>query len=208
MTSAADLLARLTAADAPAFALLHRRTPRTAPDTVEILLGTVGSHDLLADLPVRHGVPADGPVHDLLALVPYRQIRERGFEAHDDGTPLQALSVTEQYVLPLAEVTAALPRLPVALTDGGFDIDDAEYAAIVRRVIEDEIGRGEGANFVVRRDFTATLDDFSPALALTLFRRLLEQERGAYWTFLVHTGDRVLVGASPRCTSGRAAGRS
>ncbi|WP_405004270.1 anthranilate synthase family protein [Kitasatospora purpeofusca] len=197
MTSAADLLARLTAADAPAFALLHRRTPRTAPDTVEILLGTVGSHDRLADLPVRHGVPADGPVHDLLALVPYRQIRERGFEAHDDGTPLQALSVTEQYALPLAEVTAALPRLPVALTDGGFDIDDAEYAAIVRRVIEDEIGRGEGANFVIRRDFTATLDNFSPALALTLFRRLLEQERGAYWTFLVHTGDRVLVGASP-----------
>ncbi|MER7706165.1 anthranilate synthase family protein [Kitasatospora sp. NPDC097605] len=197
MTSAADLLARLTSADAPAFALLHRRTPRTAPDTVEVLLGTVDAYERLADLPVRHGVPADGPVHDLLALVPYRQIRERGFEAHDDATPLRALAVTEQYALPLAEVTAALPRLPVTLSGGGFDIDDAEYAAIVRRVIEDEIGRGEGANFVIRRDFTATLDDFSPALALTLFGRLLEQERGAYWTFLVHTGDRVLVGASP-----------
>ncbi|MFC5662080.1 anthranilate synthase family protein [Kitasatospora misakiensis] len=205
MTSAADLLARLTAADAPAFALLHRRTPRTAPDTVEVLLGTVSDHDRLADLPVRHGVPSDGPVHDLLALVPYRQIRERGFEAHDDDTPLQALSVTEQYALPLAEVTAALPRLPVTLTGGGFDIDDAEYAAIVRQVIDEEIGRGEGANFVIRRDFTATLEapggagegGCSPALALTLFRRLLEQERGAYWTFLVHTGDRVLVGASP-----------
>ncbi|GAA1392010.1 phenazine-specific anthranilate synthase component I [Kitasatospora putterlickiae] len=197
MTRAADLLARLTAPDAPAFALLHRRTPRTAPDTVEVLLGTVDSHERLADLPVRHGVPADGPVHDLLALVPYRQIRERGFEAHDDATPLQALAVTEQYALPLAEVTAALPRLPVGLTGGAFDIDDAEYAAIVRRVIEEEIGRGEGANFVIRRDFTATLDNFSPALALTLFRRLLEQERGAYWTFLVHTGERVLVGASP-----------
>ncbi|MFE6865141.1 anthranilate synthase family protein [Kitasatospora sp. NPDC057692] len=197
MTSAADLLARLTAADAPAFALLHRRTPRTAPDTVEVLLGTVDSYERLADLPVRHGVPADGPAHDLLALVPYRQIRERGFEAHDDATPLQALAVTEQYALPLAEVAAALPRLPVALSDGGFDIDDDEYAAIVRRVIEEEIGRGEGANFVIRRDFTATLEDFGPALALTLFRRLLEQERGAYWTFLVHTGDRVLVGASP-----------
>ncbi|WP_380284768.1 anthranilate synthase family protein [Kitasatospora purpeofusca] len=197
MTSAADLLARLTAADAPAFALLHRRTPRTAPDTVEVLLGTVDSHERLADLPVRHGVPADGPVHDLLALVPYRQIRERGFEAHDDATPLQALAVTEQYALPLAEVTAALPQLPVALSDGGFDIDDDAYAAIVRRVIEEEIGRGEGANFVIRRDFTATMENFSPALALTLFRRLLEQERGAYWTFLVHTGERVLVGASP-----------
>ncbi|MFJ6213911.1 anthranilate synthase family protein [Streptomyces sp. NPDC092296] len=192
------LVDRLTAPAAPAFALLHRRAPRLAPDTVEVLLGDTGRYETLADLPVPTGAPAGGaPVHDLLALVPYRQIRERGFEARDDGTPLEALRVTEQYALPLAELLPALPRRPVALRDGAFDIDDAEYAEIVRRVIEDEIGRGEGANFVIRRDFTATLDSFSPALALTLFRRLLEQERGAYWTFLVHTGDRVLVGASP-----------
>ncbi|MFF2039219.1 anthranilate synthase family protein [Kitasatospora sp. NPDC058170] len=197
MTTPADLLARLTGPDAPAFALLHRRTPRLAPDTVEVLVGTVGTYEHLADLPVRSGVPADGPAHDLLALVPYRQIRERGFEAHDDATPLQALSVTEQYAFPLAALAPELPNLPVSLSGGAFDIDDQEYAGIVRRVIEDEIGRGEGANFVIRRDFTATLDGFSPALALSLFRRLLEQERGAYWTFLVHTGERVLVGASP-----------
>ncbi|MFJ2190410.1 anthranilate synthase family protein [Kitasatospora sp. NPDC087861] len=205
MTATADLLTRLTAPDAPAFALLHRRTPRLAPDTVEVLLGTVDSYRNLADLPVRTGVPAGGPVHDLLALVPYRQIRERGFEAHDDGTPLQALAVAEQHTLPLAELTSALPQLPVSLTGGSFDVDDEAYAAIVRRVIEDEIGNGEGANFVIRRDFSATLEapggagdgHCSPALALTLFRRLLEQERGAYWTYLVHTGERVLVGASP-----------
>ncbi|MFJ9440697.1 anthranilate synthase family protein [Kitasatospora sp. NPDC101235] len=198
MTTAVDLLTHLTGPDAPAFALLHRRTPRLSPDTVEVLLGTVDSYEHLADLPVRSGAPAGGgPVHDLLALVPYRQIRERGFEAHDDGTPLQALSVTAQHVLPLAEFTSALPKLPVSLAGGGFDVDDDSYASIVRRVIRDEIGNGEGANFVIRRDFHATLEDFSPELALTLFRRLLEQERGAYWTFLVHTGERVLVGASP-----------
>ncbi|MDH6580000.1 hypothetical protein P3T29_005688, partial [Kitasatospora sp. MAP5-34] len=33
MTSPAALLARLTAPGAPAFALLHRRAPRLAPDT-------------------------------------------------------------------------------------------------------------------------------------------------------------------------------
>ncbi|MFJ2861672.1 anthranilate synthase family protein [Kitasatospora sp. NPDC087314] len=197
MTATADLLTRLTTPDAPAFALLHRRTPRLAPNTVEVLLGTVDSYRNLADLPVRTGVPVGGPVHDLLALVPYRQIRERGFEAHDDGTPLQALVVAEQHTLPLAELTSGLPQLPVSLTGGSFDVDDEAYAAIVRRVIEDEIGNGEGANFVIRRDFSATLENFTPALALTLFRRLLEQERGAYWTYLVHTGERVLVGASP-----------
>ncbi|MFI9272472.1 anthranilate synthase family protein [Kitasatospora sp. NPDC052896] len=196
--TAAGLLARLTAPDAPAFALLHRRAPRLAPDTVELLIGEVGPYRRLADLPVPTGRPADGaPRHDLLALIPYRQIRERGFAAHDDGTPLLGLAVTEQYALPLAELAAALPRRPVTLHDGGFDLDDESYAGIVRRVIRDEIGNGEGANFVIRRDFTATLADFSTELALTLFGRLLDQERGAYWTFLVHTGERVLVGASP-----------
>lgn len=197
MTDLTALLARLTAPGAPAFALLHRRAPRLALDTVEVLLGTVGSYETLAELPVRAGLPAGGPRHDLLALVPYRQIRERGFDAHDDGTPLQALSVDEQYAFPLASALETLPQLPVSLSNGSFDIDDAEYAEIVRRVIQDEIGRGEGANFVIRRDFSAQLDGFTPALALSLFRRLLEQERGAYWTFLVHTGERILVGASP-----------
>ena len=191
----AALVARLAEAGEP-FALLHRRAPRISPDTVEVLFGEVGSYETLAELPLPQGAPGR-PVHDLLALVPYRQLRERGFEVRDDGTPLQALRVRESYLLPLAELRAALPQLPVRLADGGFDVDDERYAEIVRRVVADEIGRGEGANFVIRRDFTGVLDGFRPALALTLFRRLLEQERGAYWTFLVHTGERVLVGASP-----------
>ena len=197
MTDPAALLARLTAPGAPAFALLQRRAPRLAPDTVEVLLGTVGTYDTLAGLPVPAGAPADGPRHDLLALVPYRQIRERGFDAHDDGTPLQALSVEECHTLRLDALLPVLPQSPVTLTGGGFDIDDDTYAEIVRKVITDEIGRGEGANFVIRRDFHGRLEGFDTRLALSLFRRLLEQERGAYWTFLVHTGERVLVGASP-----------
>ncbi|MGW4051817.1 anthranilate synthase family protein [Streptomyces sp. NPDC004779] len=182
-------LSRLLDGSAPPFALLRRRTPGRDHDTVEVLIGSVHEAERLADLPVG-GRPA-------LALVPFRQIRERGFDVRDDGTPLSVLVAEETHELPLGEALDALPAHPVAVTGGGFDVSDEEYAGIVRRVIEEEIGAGEGANFVIRRTYTGEIPGFGRADALALFRRLLAGERGAYWTFVVHTGERTLVGASP-----------
>nr|WP_033272971.1 anthranilate synthase family protein [Actinospica acidiphila] len=178
-------LARLPHDDRP-FALLRRRTPGHDHDTVELLIGPVTSHDRLADLP-----------DEGLALVPFRQIRERGFDVRDDGTPLLVLTPEDRHEIPLAEALAALPAHDVRVEGGGFDVGDEEYARIVGRVLDEEIGRGEGANFVIRRTYEGGIPGFGRADALALFRRLLEGERGAYWTFVVHTGDRTLVGASP-----------
>ncbi|MGW1776166.1 anthranilate synthase family protein [Streptomyces sp. NPDC002104] len=183
------LLNRLLDDACPPFALLRRRTPGRDHDTVELLIGPVHEAARLADLPVGER-PA-------LALVPFRQIRERGFDVRDDGTPLSVLVAEETYEIPLAEALAALPDHGVRVDDGGFDVPDEEYADTVRRVIEDEIGRGEGANFVIRRTYRGRIEGFGRADALALFRRLLEGERGAYWTYVVHTGERTLVGASP-----------
>lgn len=207
-TRTGRLLTRLLDEDCPPFALLRRRTPGRDHDTVELLVGEVREVARLADIPAEDERPS-------LALVPFRQIRERGFEAHDDGTPLSVLVADETYELPLAEVLAGLPTHAVRVENGAFDIDDERYADVVRRVVEDEIGRGEGANFVVRRTFEGRIPGFGRADALALFRRLLAGERGAYWTYVVHTGDgkgpegrssegrgrepggRTLVGASP-----------
>ncbi|MGQ5575300.1 anthranilate synthase family protein [Streptomyces sp. ECR3.8] len=178
-------LARLPHDDRP-FALLRRRTPGHDHDTVELLTGPVTSRDRLADLP-----------DEGLALVPFRQIRERGFDVRDDGTPLLVLTPEERHEIPLDEALAALPSHDVRVEAGGFDVGDEEYARIVGRVLDEEIGRGEGANFVIRRTYEGEIPGFGRADALALFRRLLEGERGAYWTFVVHTGDRTLVGASP-----------
>ncbi|TXS45266.1 phenazine-specific anthranilate synthase component I [Streptomyces sp. uw30] len=168
------------------FALLRRRTPGHDHETVEVMIGPVTSYDRLADLP-----------DEGLALVPFRQIRERGFDVRDDGTPLTVLTPEESYAIPLAEALEQLPAHDVRVEGGGFDVGDEEYAEIVGRVLRDEIGRGEGANFVIRRTYEGGIPGFGRADALALFRRLLVGERGAYWTFVVHTGDRTLVGASP-----------
>jgi phenazine biosynthesis protein phzE len=171
------------------FALLHR----DGADHVDVLTGDIVTVDALADIPLTPGRP--GP--QTLALVPFRQIAERGFECVDDGAPLECLRIGSHTTRPLQELIDELPGTPVAARDGAFDISDDAYGEIVAEVLRDEIGRGEGANFVIHRVFTATLDGDPLDAARAAFRRLLTGEQGAYWTFLVHTGTRTLVGATP-----------
>ncbi|WP_229399943.1 chorismate-binding protein [Micromonospora okii] len=190
MTSPHRLLADATGGVDPGpFALVRRE----GADHLDLFTGTVRPVDRLADIPLPDG-PA-GP--RTLALVPYRQVTERGFACVDDGAPLECLEITGHARLPLDDALAALPDAPVRTTGAGFDVSDAEYADIVGRVLAEEIGRGEGANFVVHRTMRATVQGPPLVAALAALRRLLLRERGAYWTFVVHTGTRVLVGASP-----------
>lgn len=193
------LLERLLDDDCPPFALIRRRTPGRDHDVVELLIGGVREVERLADIPC-----GDRPS---LALVPFRQIRERGFDVRDDGTPLAVLEADETYELPLEEVLEALPRHEVRVEGGGFDVGDEEYAGIVRRVIEDEIGQGEGANFVIRRTYTGEIPGFGRADALALFRRLLAGERGRTGRSSSTPATGRWWGRAPRCMCGCRAGR-
>jgi phenazine biosynthesis protein phzE len=144
------LLTRVLSSAPPPFALLHR-PEWTGRHRLDVLSGEVCLPDTLA------GLPED----EVLAVVPYRQLGERGLACVDDGAPLIALRVTEHAVLPLHDVLWQLPEVPVRLVDGHFDTD------------------------------------YDLDAARTVFRRLCEQESGAYWTFLIHTGTRTFVGATP-----------
>lgn len=50
---------------------------------------------------------------------------------------------------------------------------------------------------MIKRSLRAQLPGDPLRGALALFRGLLAGELGAYWTFLVHTGQRIFVGATP-----------
>lgn len=170
--------------------------------TVTLVGGPLVATERLGEVPVGEGPPEPGRRFDTLVAVPFRQVAERGFDVHDDGTPLAVVQIENEFEIPLAELLGALPDEAIDFADrGGFETDDDQYAEMVEKIIADEIGNGEGANLVVGRHYRAQLADWTSgtgaAKALTVLRRLLENERGAYWTYCFWTGDRFLIGASP-----------
>ncbi len=195
-SAARDAIAALQGHEA--WAIIRRSTRLGDRDTVGLVGGTRHVVESLLDVPLRDGVPEAGHIADHLLAIPFRQVAERGFEAHDDGTPLVVVEIESEREFSVAEVVGAIDAVPVEFTDrGGFETGDEEYAKVVEAIITDEIGQGEGANLVVGRHYRASVADWGHATALTVFKRLLERERGAYWTYVFFTGDRYLIGASP-----------
>ena len=181
-----------------AWAIIRRSTRVGGRDTVGMVGGARTVVESLLDVPLETGAPEPGRVADRLLAIPFRQVAERGFEAHDDGAPLVVVDIETEHEFSVAEVIDAIDPVAVEFSDrGGFETDDEEYGRLVESIIRDEIGQGEGANLVIGRHYRAQIADFDHTVALSVFRRLLERERGAYWTYVFFTGDRYLIGASP-----------
>ncbi|WP_067535440.1 anthranilate synthase family protein [Nocardia crassostreae] len=190
-TRGAELLDRLLADPGQPFAMVQR-----SGGSIDLLTGA------FTELTELDEVSTAARESDLLVLVPYRQITERGFPCVDDHAPLLAMAVREHEIVDPDRVLDALgPDLldpgSIDAADFHFDVSDADYRAIVRAVIDKEIGTGEGSNFVISRSLIGSFGPDHLRTSLGLFGRLVRGERGAYWNYLVHTGTRTFIGASP-----------
>jgi phenazine biosynthesis protein phzE len=193
------LVERIVSPHPPDFAILCRQEGGQC-ERVDLFVGRATRCTRIDDIPVaNHAVSRAGAVfdHPTLVMVPYRQVVERGYRANDDGLPIVALEVSEQETMDKSRLFDLLPTGEIHVTGSRFSLSDREYETLAQAVIDNEIGAGEGANFVIRRDLLVDIDNYSPAVGLSLFRRLLEQESGTYWTFIVYCDGRTLVGATP-----------
>src|ERR1700712_4815283 len=129
-TSARDAIAALQ--EHEAWAIIRRSTRAGDRQTVGLVGGRRHVVESLLDIPLDTGVPESGQIADRLVAVPFRQVRERGFEAHDDGTPLVVVEVETELEFSVEEIVAAIDDTGVEFADrGGFDTDDEEYAKLV-----------------------------------------------------------------------------
>jgi 2-amino-4-deoxychorismate synthase len=154
--------------------------------------GQLVQHTLLADLPPAGRLP-------VVSMVPFSQMRERGFAVQDGGEPILSLVPTHSQDLTLEDLgrqTAGTPP-PVVAEGPIYQLSNEEFEQRVAAVIRDEICKGEGSNFLISRKGRLQLQDFTTQQAIALFVKLARAEFGAYMTFCFFDGSRFFIGSSP-----------
>src|SRR5262245_9694827 len=177
MSTTAEVRAAIAAPQRhEAWAIIRRSTRAGDRDTVGLVAGRRRVVESILDVPLEEGPPEEGRIADRLLAIPFRQVRERGFVAHDDGTPLVVVDIETEREFSVEQVVAAIDDTGVEFADrGGFETDDQDYAKLVDAIITDEIGQGEGANLVIGRHYRARVAGWGPDKALTVLKRLLER---------------------------------
>ncbi len=166
-------------------------------DELLALSGTALRIDNIDDIPRRHTVPAE-KTYDTISMIPFSQIRERGYNVIDEGDKILSIVIEKQQTIYVDELLELLPDIPLKLgRDIEYDLSSEEYEAVIQDIVNREIGNGEGANFVIPRNAAGVIEDFSIHHALTIFRNLLKNDYGSYWKFIFYDGERFFIGSTP-----------
>ncbi len=134
----------------------------------------------------------------VVSMVPYAQVRERGFRVHDGDEEVLSLVPDTIAELDLADLPTLPDEVPIR-TSGPVvsELSDERFASQVAAVIQNEICAGEGSNFLISRKHEVKLESFDATVAHTIFRRLARSEFGAYLTFCFYDGTKYFIGSSP-----------
>lgn len=169
-------------------------------DSEEILFlsGESGSCRAIQDIPRRTGSTSGGRIYDTISVVPFCQIRERGYRVHDGTEEILTIRIDQQQELNAQKFIASLVAEEIRLSeDISYDTTEEEYGRIIREIVENEIGNGEGANFVIPRNGRGKIANFSVRKGLTIFKSLVENDYGTYWKFLFYDTQRFFIGSTP-----------
>lgn len=167
-------------------------------ERVLLLVGKAIQCGELSQIPRKSGKPMSPRQYDTISMIPFAQIRERGYNARSSAEKILTIAITETDEVLVEALLKDLPCLPVELeNDIEFDMTREEYAELIQHVVDDEIGNGEGANFVVPRTSTGKIKNFSLNQSFTIFRSLLTNDYGTYWKFIFYDGETCFVGSTP-----------
>lgn len=187
------IISTLTSGSTP-FCLIQKQ------DSEELLLlsGESSRTRNISDIPRRSGPTGGVRLYDTISVVPFAQIREKGYEARDNGEKILTIRIDSQVELDVTDFLRCLTAEQIDLQgDISYDTTEEEYRTIIQQVVENEIGNGEGANFVVPRNGSGRIAEFSVSRALSIFKSLVESDYGTYWKFLFYDTSTFFIGSTP-----------
>lgn len=167
-------------------------------DEILLLSGTSLQFDRIKQIPRKKDVPSEDFTCDTISIIPFRQIRERGYTVHNSEEKIRTIEIDHQQKLNISQFLKNCPREIIHLErEIQYDSSEQEYIDIIEKVLQEEIGNGEGANFVIPRNGTGKMKNFSLAKALTIFSSLVENDYGTYWKFLFYDREKYFIGSTP-----------
>lgn len=139
---------------------------------------------------------------DTVSIMPFSQIKEKGYSVIDKNEKILTIDVNYQETITIEKFEKYIDDILVSKDieleeDIEYLMNEDEYGNIIRNIIDKEIGNGEGANFVIPRIGKAKIKDFTVEKILNLYKKILQNESGAYWSFLFFDGEKYFIGASP-----------
>lgn len=163
-----------------------------------ILTGNSATYSSIDEIP-RNVEKTDGKViYDTISVIPFSQIKERGYQVHDGGEKILTIKITNQHIVNTEHLTNSIPHEKILFkTDIAYSTSEQEYERIIETIVQKEIGNGEGANFVIPRDGIGQIDSFSVAKGLSIFKSLLTHDYGTYWKFIFYDTSRFFIGSTP-----------
>ena len=176
-----------------------------AAGTLRRFTGPLQECNTLNDIPRGGAAVSGGVAYDTFSILPFSTINERAAEgsslytAHNDGEKILSMRIETTEELTKEAFAASFKQQDVGMVgEMTYDSTQEQYEAIVKSIIEDEIGNGEGSSFVTPRKCMGTIAAFDEVTALSIYKRLLDNEYGCYWKFLFFDGtSRYFIGASP-----------
>lgn len=163
-----------------------------------LLTGTACKSRNLSDIPRKNHPTNNSLTYDSISVIPYCQIRERGFNAFDEGEEILTIDIDNHQYLATETLLMALPERDLKLeSEIQYDTDETRYRDIIRTIVDNEIGNGEGANFVIPRNISGRISSFSVATALSIFKSLVENDYGTYWKFIYYDTSKYFIGSTP-----------
>jgi len=187
-----NIIENITTSNRP-FSLIQKQDS----EEVLVLTGTASKLDTIDAIYRRHTTPEE-KTYDTISMIPFCQIRERGYNVIDEGDKILSINIEDQQRILVDELIPLLPDNLIKLEKNiKYDMSSQEYEGVIQKIIAREIGNGEGANFVIPRNATGVIEDFSIHHALTIFKALLENDYGTYWKFIFYDGERFFIGSTP-----------